>query len=176
MLTNDITIQSNEFICFSTIYCKGTAIKNANTTEESLLHMVQLLKVYNDGITFVQKEMLSPEADILEEFAELKKNLSIRNLNITKEILKEFVDKNFIDDSLEKVNLVDFKPEPAIMSKVNDAARKWLSELNCLWKDFARKVPKKNENNSSMSSMMYVPNTFIIAGIRFKGKIELLLG
>ena len=50
--------------CFSEIYCEA---ENTN----SLLHVVQMAKVYNDSKTFVDKALKSSPEDVLQNFNEL---------------------------------------------------------------------------------------------------------
>ena len=50
--------------CFSEIYC------DAETTH-SLLHVVQMAKIYNDSKTFVDKSLKSSPEDVLQKFNQL---------------------------------------------------------------------------------------------------------
>lgn len=160
-------------VCFSKIYCIG---RNEETEEFTLLHDVQMSDVYHDGTDFVKKKMRYPENEILRKYTEFKQNKTSNNV-LSKTDLKHFIDQNFIEETLltsKNEILKDFKTNAndiKIIKKSHLRFRDWLSDLNSLWKDFARKMRKPDH----LSSYIYVPNTFIVAGGRFDGKYYLAM-
>lgn len=84
--------------------------------------------------------------------------------------------KAFVSDNFEKVNelinvtLNDWRPNPYILDKIADPNyREWASALNYIWNTLARRMSDDVANHPSRHSLIYVNNTFIIPGGRFKG-------
>ena len=63
-LLTSVTFGLEDSPCFSEIYC------DAETTH-SLLHVVQMAKIYNDSKTFVDKSLKSSPEDVLQNFNQL---------------------------------------------------------------------------------------------------------
>lgn len=82
-----------------------------------------------------------------------------------------FVKENFaMQDELENATLSDWKENPAILKTIQDPGfREWAKNLNNIWKNLARKIKTDVVINPQRHSLIYVNNTFIIPGGRFKG-------
>lgn len=82
-----------------------------------------------------------------------------------------FVEENFaMQDELENTTLPDWKENLAILKSISDSQyREWAKRLNDIWKTLARKIKKDLVINPQRHSLIYVPNTFVIPGGRFKG-------
>lgn len=82
-----------------------------------------------------------------------------------------FVQKNFApQDELENATLPDWTENPAFFSLINDPEfRDLANRLNDIWKSLARTIKKDVMVNPQRHSLIYVNNTFIIPGGRFKG-------
>ncbi|XP_065203186.1 trehalase-like [Planococcus citri] len=153
--------------CDSEIYCKGVNKKG----EHTLLHDVQMARIYEDGTTFVKSRMKYSEAEILKKYAAAKDKKADKKLSSAE--LEKFVSENFKNQSLLNGTLPDYTDNPPILKKIENAALKeWILKLNQLWKTLSRDVPKELEqeeksNETRRSSYDYVPNTFVVAGGRF---------
>jgi len=82
-----------------------------------------------------------------------------------------FVEENFaMQDELDNSTLPDWKENPAILKSIQDPQyREWANRLNYIWKTLARKINNDLVRNPQRHSLIYVNNTFIIPGGRFKG-------
>lgn len=82
-----------------------------------------------------------------------------------------FVANNFaLVDELDSSTLPDWKENPAILKEIHDFNyRQWAKRLNYIWKTLARKINDDLVVNPQRHSLIYVNNTFIIPGGRFKG-------
>lgn len=87
-----------------------------------------------------------------------------------------FVAENFaVQDELDNATLPDWKESPAILKSIKDLQfRQWAKNLNNFWKDLARKIKEDLIINPQRHSLIYVKNTFVIPGGRFKGKSKIL--
>lgn len=85
--------------------------------------------------------------------------------------IEAFVGENFaMQDELENSTLPDWKQNPSILNRIHDPQyRDWAKRLNYIWKTLARKINKDLVDNPQRHSLIYVNNTFIIPGGRFKG-------
>uniref|UniRef100_A0A0A9WFY1 Trehalase n=2 Tax=Lygus hesperus TaxID=30085 RepID=A0A0A9WFY1_LYGHE len=158
--------------CDSKIYCQG-----------DLLHQVQTKKLYDDAKHFVDLKLKTTEQTILDKFEELKKHYSG---DIPTKELMAFVDEYFIDcqeveleyfgkkedeprcKELMPWNPPDWSENPSFLSKIKDPYyRVWASKLNNLWQTLGRKMDIQVKEDANMTSLIYVPNGFIIPGGRF---------
>lgn len=85
--------------------------------------------------------------------------------------VQQFVDDNFEDvNELLNATLPDWRENPSLLDRIEDENyREWASALNSIWKDLARKISTDVRDNPKRNSLIYVNNTFIIPGGRFKG-------
>ncbi|KYN44386.1 Trehalase [Trachymyrmex septentrionalis] len=143
-------------LCDSQVYCEGP-----------LLRTVQLAGIFNDSKTFVDLYQLHDPNVTVENFNVLMKATS--NSPNRTEVAK-FVAENFaMRDELDNSTLPDWKENPGILKSIKDLQyRKWAKRLNYIWKTLARKINNDLVVNPQRHSLIYVNNTFIIPGGRFK--------
>ena len=123
------------------------------------MHDIQMARIYPDSKTFVDKKLLYPEEVITAKYQALKKQ---SNNNPTVDQLKTFINQNFMDDTLDSWVPPDFKQIPTIVNNIEDEAfRKWILNLNQIWKDLAQKIPEDVRTNPDRHSYLYIPNGFI---------------
>lgn len=84
-----------------------------------------------------------------------------------------FVAENFaMEDELDNSTLPDWKENPDILKSIQDSQfREWAKRLNYIWKTLARKIRDDVAINPQRHSLIYVNNTFIVPGGRFRGDI-----
>lgn len=154
--TNPIT--SDEICvpdCASQIFCYG-----------ELLHDVQMARIYPDSKTFVDKQLMYSETEILNKYAQLKNKTGGKPPSV--EQLRRFIDDNFKDDPLEDWRPPDFKTEPAIAKQIADENyRQWILQINTIWTELSKKVGRHVSENPDRHSSIYLPNGFVVAGGRF---------
>ena len=118
-----------------------------------------MARIYPDSKTFVDKKLLYPEETIVTKYRALKEQT---NNHPSVDQLKTFVDENFADDKFEPWVPPDFNPKPSVVNNIADEAfRKWVLELNQIWKELAQKMPKDVLENPDRHSFLYIPNGFI---------------
>ncbi|XP_039312721.1 trehalase isoform X2 [Solenopsis invicta] len=150
------TSSGPEDLCDSQVYCDGP-----------LLHTVQLAGIFNDSKTFVDLYQLhNPEVTIQNFNALMKATDNSPNRNE----VAAFVAENFaMQDELDNSTLPDWKEKPAILKSILDPQyQEWAKRLNYIWKTLARKINSDLVVNPQRHSLIYVNNTFVIPGGRFK--------
>lgn len=95
--------------------------------------------------------------------------------NPNKTMVENFVKENFAQtNELVEATLKDWNPKPEILSRIRDPHfRNWTSSLNGIWKNLARHMVADVHDNPKRHSLIYVNNTFVIPGGRFKGSLYL---
>ena len=117
-----------------------------------------MARIYPDSKTFVDKKLLYSEDVITAKYETLKKQ---SNNKPTVDQLRWFIDQNFADDTLDLWVPPDFKEIPTLVTNIEDEAfRKWILNLNQIWKDLAQKVPEDVRINPDRHSYLYIPNGF----------------
>lgn len=104
------------------------------------------------------------DADVSQAFKALPSNAS-------KEQVIKFVSDNFhpVGHDLEKWTPPDWKENPEIIGRIKDPyLRDFASKLNGLWKKLGRKISDEARKNPERSSLILVPNPFIVPGGRFR--------
>lgn len=145
-------VVSEKPACSSEIFCRG-----------DLLHTVQVARIFNDSKTFVDMRLQKDEEVVLQAFRALS--------NLTKEQVIKFVSDNFypVGHDLEEWSPPDWKENPEIIDRIKDADLKnFASKLNGLWKKLGRKISDEARQNPKRSSLILVPNPFIVPGGRFR--------
>ncbi|XP_078034022.1 trehalase [Augochlora pura] len=142
--------------CNSTIYCTGP-----------LLQTVQLAGIFRDSKTFVDLRQIHDPEETLANFNNL---MNATNNKPSRSQVDQFVKENFADTSeLLNSTLPDWKENPSILKRVQDPKyRQWLSNLNAIWKNLAKKMNDDVAENPQKHSLIYVKNTFVVPGGRFK--------
>ncbi|XP_052759357.1 uncharacterized protein LOC113519591 [Galleria mellonella] len=143
-------------VCNSSIYCSG-----------DLLHKVQLARIYPDSKTFVDLKLVYSENDTLDNFAKL---MDATNKNPSREALIQFVNKYFVDgNELSHWSPPDFDANPPILEQISDPKLKqFAKDVIQIWARLGRKVNPDIMEHPGRSSLIYVPNGFIVPGGRFK--------
>ncbi|KYQ48224.1 Trehalase [Trachymyrmex zeteki] len=143
-------------LIFSQVYCEGP-----------LLRTMQLAGIFNDSKTFVDLYQLHDPNVTVENFNALMK---ATNNSPNRTEVAGFIAENFaMRDELDNSTLPDWKESPSILKSIKDLQyRKWAKRLNYIWKTLARKINNDLVVNPQRHSLIYVNNTFIIPGGRFK--------
>ncbi|XP_058797817.1 trehalase-like [Phymastichus coffea] len=143
-------------LCHSPIYCQG-----------ELLKTVQLAEIEPDSKTFVDYSQKNDEEVTLANFQKLMK---ATNNAPSKDQIRNFVKENFSSmNELENATLPDWNPKPELLEWVRDPLyREWVADLNEIWKGLAKRMTTNVRDNPKRHSLIYVNNTFIIPGGRFK--------
>lgn len=83
-----------------------------------------------------------------------------------------FVAQNFAkQNELENATLPDWTENPRILKTIEDPTyREWAKKLNLIWKELARKINSNLVVDIQRHSLIYVNNTFVIPGGRFRGE------
>lgn len=118
-----------------------------------------MARIYPDSKTFVDKKLLFPEEEIVTKYKELKKQTQNQPTNTQ---LEKFIDENFADDVFDPWVPPDFTETPSIVNNIEDEAfRKWVLQLNQIWKELAQKMTDDVRENPDRHSYLYVPNGFM---------------
>ena len=139
--------------CTSKIFCQG-----------NLLRTVQMARIFNDSKMFVDMRMQKDEADVLQAYKALPSSVS-------KEEVIKFVSDNFhrVGHDLEEWSPPDWKENPDVIDRIKDPNLKdFASKLNGLWKKLGRKISDEARKKPERSSLILVPNPFIVPGGRFR--------
>lgn len=99
--------------------------------------------------------------------------MKITNNSPNRSEVAAYVKENFaMQDELDNSTLSDWKENPDILKVIQDPQfREWGKRLNYIWKTLARKIKDEVLINPQRHSLIYVNNTFVIPGGRFKGDI-----
>lgn len=146
--------------CESQVYCKGGP--------GTMLHAVQMARIFPDSKTFVDMPMKFEEATVLEKYQELLTSSGENELS--KEDLQKFVDDNFLPPGSEFADWEpsDWKDEVELFSNIKDEKYKELAKfIHSRWKDLGRKIKSEVEGDTK-SSLIYMPHPFIVPGGRFR--------
>lgn len=142
--------------CNRPVYCNST-----------LLHHVQMARIFPDSKTFVDRVMNYDETKTLSDFDRL---LNETNQNPSKEQLIEFVNQYFSEQGeLEEWQPSDFSDNPIFLNTVKDEAlRNFGKGINDIWPLLSRKVRPEVREKPEQFSLVPVTHGFIIPGGRFK--------
>ncbi|MCP9261870.1 Alpha-trehalose glucohydrolase [Dirofilaria immitis] len=147
----DETNTNNSFI-----YCHGR-----------LLAAVNVHKLFQDSKTFVDMPMKFDPEITQEEFDRRFGGYELQDINST--TLQAFIDEYFepSGNELEKCQLEGWTEHPPKLMMIQDPLlRDWALKLNGIWKLLCRKM-KPNEN-PKRTSLIHVPEEFIVPGGRFR--------
>nr|WIG62106.1 soluble trehalase [Dioryctria sylvestrella] len=144
--------------CDRPVYCNS-----------SLLHHVQLARLYPDSKTFVDNELRYDSNTTLAAFDQL---LNETDNNPSKEQLQSFVQKYFNNETnneLEYWMPPDYSENPDFLNNIRDEdLRQFAKDINGIWPDLGRKVSPNVSENPDRYSLVPVSQGFIIPGGRFK--------
>ena len=130
--------------------------------QDDVLEKVQMAGIFKDSKTFVDmplKQNFSKDirADILR--------------NQTKTELLETVQKYFDEPGKELVAIDIVEPinEPKFLQKIKSKEYKlWATHLCSVWKKLVRKMPGEVQENADRYSLLYMNNSFVVPGGRFR--------
>ena len=146
--------------CDSKVYCLSG--------ENSLLHVVQMARLYKDSKTFVDKPIKTSEEEVLANFAEL---MQTTFNSPSKEQVAQFVQDNFDPEGseFEEWTPSDWKQDIALFDHIQD--EKYLDfakDLHTRWQDLGRQIDPKVKENPSKYSLHYIDKPFVVPGGRFR--------
>ncbi|KAK2585079.1 hypothetical protein KPH14_008594 [Odynerus spinipes] len=143
-------------LCDSQIYCQG-----------ELLKVVQLSEIFNDSKTFVDLYQLDEPNVTIANFNKLMNKTDGKP---SRSQVQQFVMENFSNqDELENTTLPDWQEDPPFLKTIEDPnLQNWARELNGIWKSLARKIKPEVADHPQRHSIIYVNNTFVVPGGRFK--------
>lgn len=108
--------------------------------------------------------MQKDEAEVLQAFKALPSSVS-------KEEVIKFVSDNFHREGYDLQEWLppDWKENPDVIDRIKDPNLKdFASKLNGLWKKLGRKISDEARKKPERSSLILVPNPFIVPGGRFQ--------
>lgn len=128
----------------------------------TLLHEVQVRKVFDDPEEFLRLKLLKPQRDILFDFRELKIFRVPKHKR--RGLLKKFIKKNFDNiTGLEPWIPPDFKQNPKILNKIKDVEfLQTLKKYNQAWLKHGRKLTKDVMDYPQQYSFIFVPKPFFV--------------
>lgn len=142
--------------CDSEIFCYGRVIDT-----------VMRLHIFQDSKTFVDMKLKRPPNETLELFDEFMTSVESAP---TKSQILNWVEENFDEkgSELESHTPKDFKNDFQLLNRLkDDNLRKFASDLNNIWLELCKKMKDEVKEHPELTSIIYVPNPFIIAGGRF---------
>nr|QPK67212.1 Trehalase 1A [Rondotia menciana] len=142
--------------CSRPVYCNST-----------LLHHIQMARLYPDSKTFVDLQMRNDENTTLAAFEEL---FDRTNGSPSKEELRKFVADYFDETSeLEEWTPNDYKENPPFLNNIRDERfREFAKGLNDIWPTIARRVKPSVLEKPDQFSLVPLTHGFIVPGGRFK--------
>ena len=146
--------------CFRNVFSK-------NGEEDSILHVVQMARIFQDSKTFVDMKLRYCPADIELAYQKL---MSKENDQPSKSAIIQFVNDNFMmENQMEDWVPNDWIVAPKLISKISDIhLANFVSDLNSRWKMLCRKVSNEVQTNPELYSLLYLPHPVIIPGGRFR--------
>lgn len=142
--------------CESEIYCHGR-----------IIDLVMRKSIFEDSKTFVDMKLKKPPNETLDEFDKFVTSVNNRP---TQNQLLNWVNANFDPkgSELELHTPIDHKNDFQLLHRIKDEhLRKFASDLNNIWIELCRKMKNEVKEHPELTSIIYVPNPFIIAGGRF---------
>ncbi len=131
----------------------------------NVIDKIQRAHIFKDGKTFVDLKLLQTEELIVEEFKNLPPNPS-------RGILMGFVRDNFSLEQDHEIDVwvpPDWTPHPKYLDDITDKGLLHVgAEINKLWKVLSRKCGKELKDEPKRFSMIWVPNGFVMPGVRFR--------
>ena len=138
-----------------------------NGKEDSILHMVQMARIFQDSKTFVDMKLSHCPSKIEYSYQQL---MAKENEQPSKSAIMKFVQENFMmENQMEDWTPNDWIEKPKLLSRISDPKlAQFASDLNSRWKILCRKVRNEVETNPELYSLLYLPHPVIIPGGRFR--------
>jgi len=158
-------------ICLLVYLAKGSApnnfsspcIHDAHYCLGEVLNKVQMSGIYNDSKTFVDMPLKQDWSKSLENDILQSKDNNQLKIKIAKYFYPAGTKELYFE------NISDWKPNPSILSKVEDKNyRNWTKHLCGHWKQLVRKVDEDVKTNNQRYSMIYLKERLVIPGDRFR--------
>ena len=167
--------------CDNEIYCISRP--------DSLLHVVQMARLYKDSKTFVDKAVKTSPNLVLQNFQEMMKVclfplfsfiiyilkfLSLKkqtSKNPSQEQVRQFVNENFDPEGseFEPWQPLDWHTDINVLDQIQDVEyRSFAQYLHQRWKDLGRQIKPDVRINPQKYSLMYMDQPFIVPGGRFR--------
>lgn len=141
-----ILIPYFSFACTSDIFCHGDILK-----------AVQLSKIFDRSLDFVNMKLLDLPDDIRKEF-----DLLDQDDESFDEELKSFVKDNFEPHPPLKVDLDEWKLMSRFETHIHDEKyQDFYKKINEFWKSLAESTTPDAETNPIFHSMISLPNKYI---------------
>lgn len=142
--------------CDSEIYCHGR-----------IIDIVMRQHLFKDSKSYVDLKLKRPPNETLRIFDEFMESVSNRP---NKSQLLNWVKMNF-DEAGSELELhapKDHKKDFQLLHRLkDDNLRQFASDLNNIWIELCRKMKDEVQQHPELTSIIFVPNHFIIAGGRF---------
>ena len=95
---------------FRNIFC--------TTEENSILHFVQMSRIFKDSKTFVDMKLNYSPQEVERKFC----NMILKDSNPSKDLIKTFVEENFtLENQMEEYLPKDWITNPKLLSKIVDS-------------------------------------------------------
>ena len=146
--------------------CRNKYIFNTIGKEDSILHMVQMSRIFPDSKTFVDMKLRNSPNVIDEAYQQLKNE----DNSPSKTQIMTFVREHFVmEDQMDDHVPLDWIKRPKLISRIKDQQlAKFASDLNSRWKMLCRKIKKEVQRNPELYSLIYLPHPVIVPGGRFR--------
>ena len=146
--------------CDNEIYCKSRP--------DSLLHVVQMARLYKDSKTFVDKPVKTSPQLVLQNFQDMMEQTAKRP---SKEQVLQFVEENFDSEGseFETWEPKDWHATIKVFSQIeDDAYREFARYLHQRWKHLGRQIKGEVKDHPDKYSILYMDHPFIVPGGRFR--------
>ena len=135
--------------------------------EGSILHVVQMARIFQDSKTFVDMKLRKNPNEIEVAF----KQLMIKEKNQPSQLsILQFVQDNYtLENQMEDWTPDDWIKTPKLINQISDIhLADFASSLNLRWKMLCRKVRTEVLTHPELYSLLYLPHPVIIPGGRFR--------
>lgn len=156
----EVTVTLHDTPCDDEVFCKPG--------KGSILHTVQLARIFEDSKTFVDMPMKNSPSTVKSSFENMMKET---NQNPTKDRVKEFLEGNFDTEGteFELWTPEDWRENPQFVANIKDENYKeFAKQLHSRWINLGRKIKDDFLKNADRSSLLYMPHPFIVPGGRFR--------
>ena len=138
-----------------------------NGKQLSILHMVQMARIFKDSKTFVDMKLKHLPAEIEQSYEQL---MIRENDQPTKSAIMQFIEDNFtMESQMEDWTPDDWIANPKLLSRISDVRlAEFALNLNERWKMLCRRIRNEVQISPELYSLLYLPYPVIIPGGRFR--------
>ncbi|GAB4817418.1 hypothetical protein N2152v2_004464 [Parachlorella kessleri] len=143
-----------------------------------LVAAVDFAGVYNDSKTIVDRPLKAAPSQVGSEFAKLNvPDVLQQPANITQykgqltTFVDQWTDKASDSEGTDMVSLdINITSPPAdwLPNVTDPAIQEWATRLYEIWGDLGRQLSPRVRENPELFTMLYVPNSFVVPGARFR--------